>query len=101
MRDFLNIGCTPCEESCQQVPYTDPGLARRECLAFIKAIRKKLGNEPEGASLQVNSFPHDFGTYHEVVCYYNDTMPESEEYALLCESDAPATWREVGMVAPT
>lgn len=66
MRDFINIGSTPCEEDCQQVPYTNPELARKESLAFIEAIRKKLGPEPVGASLKIKSFSHDFGTYHIV-----------------------------------
>lgn len=101
MRDYLNIGSTPCEESCQQVPYQNLELARRELLAFIEAIRKKLGKEPEGAELRIKSFPHDFGTYKEVVCYFDDSLPESEEYAFKCEGESPTTWAEVGMKAPT
>jgi hypothetical protein len=100
MRDYLNIGPTPCDEECQQVPYVNPELARRESLAYIEAIRKKLGNEPTGAQLRIKSFPHDFGTYHEVVCYFDTELPESENYAFLCEGDSPATWSEVGMKKP-
>lgn len=101
MRDYINIGSTPCEESCEQVPYKDPGKAKRECLQYIEAIRKKLGNEPQGAQLKIKSFEHDFGTYHEVVCYFDDTLEESQEYAFKCEGESPATWAEVGMLAPT
>lgn len=101
MMDYLNIGSSPCDESCQQVPYTNPELARRELLAYIEAIRKKLGKEPEGAQLKIKGFPHDFGMYHEVVCYFDTEIPESEEYAFKCEGEAPSTWGEVGMIAPT
>ena len=100
MRDFLNIGPTPCDEDCEQVPYKNPDKAMRECKQYIEAIRKKLGQEPEGARLAVKGFPHDFGTYHEVVCHYDTERPESEEYAFRCEGESPSTWVEVGMVAP-
>lgn len=101
MREYIEIGSTPCEEKCQQVPYEDPELARLESLMFIKAIRIKLGKEPDGAQLKIKGFPHDFGTYHEVVCYYDEDMPESVDYAFKCESDSPRTWSEVGMITPT
>jgi hypothetical protein len=70
-------------------------------LAYIEAIRKKLGNEPEGARLAVKSFQHDFGTYQEVVCSFDTEIEGAIEYAYKCESDSPATWGEVGMVSPT
>ncbi len=71
-----------------------------ECRAYIQAIRKVLGEEPVGARLAVKSFPHDFGMYHEVVCFYDDNFPESVDYALLCEAEAPTTWAEAGMQPP-
>ena len=101
MRDWVDIGATPCEEDCQSVPYQDSALARRECLAFIEAIRKAHGHEPTGARLAIKSNPHDFGTYYEVVCYFNDEHEAAVEYAFKCENDAPRTWAEVGMTAPT
>jgi len=102
MRDYLNIGSTPCDEDCLQVgkPETTREKQRKECEAYIEAIRKKLGNEPEGARLRVKGFQHDFGEYFEVVCYFDTEIPESEEYAFRCEGESPSTWSEVGMVAP-
>ena len=29
----------------------------------------------------VKSFPHDFGTYHEIVLYYDDTLIDEWEYS--------------------
>ena len=101
MRDYITIGSTPCNEDCQQVPYEDYNLAMRECKQFIEAIRKALGQEPEGAYLKVKGFPHDFGTYHEVVCMFDTNNEQASEYAFKCESDSPSTWAEVGMVSPT
>ena len=101
MRDYINIGSVPSGEDCQQVPYSDYGLMLRECKQYIEAIRKVVGQEPIGAYLKVKAFPHDFGTYHEVVCEFDSDNRESFEYALKCENQAPCTWSEVGMVAPT
>lgn len=95
MREYLNIGCTPYEEDCAQVGA--PDYARRawaECLRFIQQLRKAFGPEPDGAQLAVKAFPHDFGTYHEVVCYYDTDIPASIDYALQCEEEMPAKWED-------
>ena len=51
MRDFINIGSVPCDEDCQQVPYSDYDLMLRECKQYIDAIRKVVGQEPVGAEV--------------------------------------------------
>ena len=94
MRDYMELGSAPCNEDCVSVTRDGDYLPamRQECLRFIDLIRKKLGPEPEGARLTVQSNPHDFGTYLEVVCYYDDQDEEARRYAYRCESDAPKTW---------
>lgn len=96
MRDYIDIGPVPPEESCQQVgtPNYDPVAARQECNRYLKLLRKVLGDEPEGARLAVKSHPHDFGTYQSVCCYYDPALPASVEYALKCESEGPLTWED-------
>jgi hypothetical protein len=96
MRDHISIGPTPAEESCQQVgtPSYSSQAARAECQRFIEAIRKVVGEEPDGASLRIKSNPHDFGTYLDVVCYFESDDEEATRYAYRCESDAPSTWEE-------
>ena len=92
--DYLNIGPVPANESCQQVgtPGYDAQKARVECRLFIAAIRKHLGREPEGASLVVRSNPHDFGTYYEVACRYDENNEAAVDYAFKCEAEAPVDW---------
>ncbi len=97
MRDYIDIGSSPCEEECVQVdPKVDylPAM-RAECRRFLEAIRAKLGPEPPGARLAIKSNPHDFGEYLQVVCHYDDADEEAQAYAYLCESDAPRTWSDV------
>jgi hypothetical protein len=98
MKDYIEIGSSPCDEDCAQVGEADyERKARTDCTLYIGAIRKKLGKEPQGARLAIKKFAHDFGTYMEVVCHYDDNFQKAEEYAFKCESEAPTTWKEVGM----
>lgn len=92
MKDFLTLGPTPCEEPCAQVgqPHYRQ-KAMEECTRFIQLLREKFGPEPEGACLRVTWFPHDFGSYCEVVCSYNTDSQAAVDYALRCEAETPAT----------
>ena len=94
MRDFVYIGSTPADEPCQQVgmPSYDSALARRECRAFINQLRRVFGPEPEGAELRTKLERHDFGSYPEVVCAYDDDNAAAAEYAYRCEGDSPVNW---------
>ena len=95
MDTYLALAPAPVEENCVQVGTDDyTPKARAECIRFIALLRTKFGPEPAGARLTVKSFPHDFGKYLEVVCYFDETLPESVEYAYRCEEDLPATWDE-------
>jgi hypothetical protein len=96
------LGPVPCKESHAQVGQEDyRNQAVLECRAYIKAIRKKLGPEPEGAMLRVKAFTLDFGTHYEVVCTYDSKNPTTLEYASRCEAEGPQRWSEVGMQTPS
>ena len=93
MENYLVLAPAPTEEDCAQVGTADyVARARAECRRFIALLRKTFGPEPEGGRLAVKSFPHDFGDYLEVICYFDDTLPESVAYACRCEDNLPATW---------
>lgn len=96
MKDYLNIGASPPNEDCVQVGTENyETLGREECRRYIKLLHKKMGLEPEGARLAIKSFPHDFGNYLEVVCFYDEDKPDSVDYAFRCESDGPQNWEEI------
>lgn len=95
MKDRIEIGPCPSDEECVPVGDQDyEARAKEECGRFIKLIRQKLGPEPAGARLGITANPHDFGTYLEVVCHYDDAFPESVDYAFRCEAEAPRTWSD-------
>lgn len=103
-REYVEIGPTPVNESCQGVgmPDYDEKLARLECQTYLEQIRRQKGEEPEGAELRVKRNSHEFGTYMEVVCYYEDPYVEDEatgtmnttaiDYAYDLEAHAPLHW---------
>jgi len=95
MRDCLEISTTPCGEDCAQVGSEDYfEKYRPEAKRYIALLEKIFGNPPEGSGFSIKSFPHDFGTYHEVVVYFDDEYPESLQYAYCVEANLPETWDE-------
>lgn len=91
MNDSIMIGSTPCNEECEQLgPGYNEAKARAECEQFRTAIRRELGEEPDGAKLSIVSNPHQFGTYYTVDCKY--TTQEGLAYAMACEADCPTEW---------
>jgi hypothetical protein len=92
---YLEIGAAPPEEEPVQMGI--PGYTKKalqECNRYIKLLRKTLGPEPPHTELRPKGFQHDFGTYYEVVCYYDEHYEESIEYAFNCESKGPLTWND-------
>lgn len=95
MRDYLEIGSAPAGEDCSQVGsegYADK--ARKECRALINQLRRIVGPESGTAHLSIKSFPHDYGSYYEVVCHFDDDDSAAVEYAFKCERELPENWDE-------
>jgi len=94
MRDYVTIGSAPADEVPAQVGsenYASKALV--ECKVYIEQLKRELGDPPLGAQLKTKAFPHDYGTYHEVVCFYDDH--EGRAYALRCESEGPLLWDNI------
>lgn len=95
MRDHLVIAESPADETCAGVGSIDyPERSRAECKALIGQLRRELGEEVASAKLGVKSFPHDFGEYRQVVCYFDDQDEPAMEYAYKCEAKLPERWDE-------
>lgn len=97
MRDYLGIGPTPPEEQCAQIGAKDYDyhvMGRFECELYKKVLVEAMGEPPEGARLKIKSNYHEFGTYYEVVCWYEDSFQAAIEYAFKCESEGPTHWPE-------
>ena len=99
--DYIYIGPSPADEPCAQPCVTEGAerLNKLECYAYIEALRKVYGPEPEGASLTIKRESHDFGDYFEVVCKYIESDDVATDYAYRLETGL-GTWADAGMVAP-
>ena len=99
--DWMNIGPVPPNEDCEQLgPNYDAKKARAECQRYMELLRQTLGREPQGARLGIKGNEHEFGTYYEVVCYYDTKNEAAREYAFKCESQGPQNWAETPPPAP-
>lgn len=93
MRDFIEIGCSPHEEDCAQVGSDNYMLrSKKECRALINQLIRVHGEPPGSASLRIKSQPHDFGSYLEVYCYFDDSDDEAMNYAYDLEAGVPDKW---------
>jgi hypothetical protein len=94
-KDWLSLGPTPTGEDCAQVG-SDEYLLRTllECKAYHAQLINQFGEPPANTRFGVKSFPHDFGTYHEVVVYFDDENEESVEYAYRVDANLPEYWTD-------
>jgi hypothetical protein len=93
--DSINLASAPVDEECAQLGsdgYYE--RAKRECNAFIRQLRREFGDEPVGARLYIKSQPHDFGSYYEVECKFDEKFPKAIEYAFELEANLPENWDE-------
>lgn len=95
MRDYVELGSSPAEEDCVQLGSDDYYLRSRvECAIWAAQLRRAFSNMPDGIKLGIKGFNHDFGTYHEVVAYFDDSDEEASDFAWKMQDDAPAHWDE-------
>jgi len=92
MRDYLTLGPTPVDEPCQQVgtSHFDKQAETRELRAFLHQLERLY---PKG-EFSIKAFPHDFGTYREVVVWFDEEIPETLELAIQVEGNTPLNWDE-------
>ena len=55
-------------------------------------LERAFPNPPAGCHLAIKSCDHEFGTYKEVICYYDDESDESTKYAYNMENNTPENW---------
>ena len=93
MREYLPLGSTPTGESCAQIGSRDYAKrARRECQQYIDQLIRQFGEPPAGVNFMTKTFPHDFGSYYEVVIWYTVGDPIQESYAFSVEGSLPESW---------
>lgn len=93
MRDYISLGPVPAYEECAGVGSAGyHERARAECSRYKQQLLRQFGEPPEGGRFGIKTFPHDFGSYHEVVIYYDDDYPDSLKFAIDVENNLPGEW---------
>jgi len=93
--DYVNIGSTPNGEDCAQLGSDNyNALSRIEGRAYINQLKRMFPNPPYGVLFSLKGFPHDFGTYYEVVVKYLTDNEEAEAFAWEVQNESPENWDE-------
>lgn len=95
--DYMEIGSSPSDEDCAQLGSDNyDKLSRIELNAYVHQLERMFPYVKNSDSLKfaVKRFNHDFGTYAEVVIYF-DTANEFEyNCAIDIEHNLPMNWDE-------
>ena len=92
---YIQLGPVPAEEECMQVG--DVGLP--DLIREVRIFKDQLCRMFPGHQFGVKTFPHDFGTYVEVVVYYDEMNFVSEERALEVDENLPSRWDDEARAA--
>lgn len=97
-KEYLTIGSSPCDEPCAQVGSNNYSRSMRmETRALINQMERIHPSPTDdhasfNAYYTVKSFPHDFGSYHEVCVVYDPDHEPSIKWAMEAESLLPEKW---------
>ncbi len=97
MNTHIEMGSAPGDEPCAQVGQDNYSeQARRECRAYIHQLTRIIvaaGKEmPESFRRVIKSNAHDYGTYYEVACKFNDNNEAACELAYWLDENCPGEW---------
>jgi hypothetical protein len=94
-KDFISICNTPASEDCVQVSkteyYMDKMLA--ECDRYKEMLQAKFADCTK-VTIAVKTFPHDLGSYAEVVVKYDNEDIEALAQAIHIENNMPMNWTD-------
>lgn len=93
MLEYMEIGPVPCEEDCAQVGQSDfRKIASKQMDAYISQLKREFATRLDVIDFGKKWFNHDFGTYGEVVVYFNPDDEYSTKSAYFVESHLPMNW---------
>ena len=95
MSEYLELGSVPVDEDCVQVGSREyESQWKAEGNRYVALLKQKFPqHEQTGVRFVVMAFPHDFGTYHEVVAKYQKDS-KGEDFAYFVEAHLPTTWED-------
>lgn len=94
MKEYMELGPTPYEESCAQVGSSDYlERADKEMTAYINQLNRMFCEfNDNGVKFKQKWFGHDFGTYGEVCVFWDTDNEVADVYVYEIERSLPAYW---------
>lgn len=98
--DYIYLGPAPANENCAQVGEPDYRIkAKKEMNTFIDQIYRQFPEiEETSIVIRAKFFPHDYGSYGDVVVIYDADDQESTILALKIESDVDTYWDDESLI---
>jgi len=94
MRDYIELGPTPAGEDCEQLgPNYSSVRAGIECALYVNQLQRLFPD----CDFSIKRFPHDFGTYMEVVVNFEDENEEETRLAYDVDAGIPESWDEIAL----
>jgi hypothetical protein len=97
MLDYINLGSTPSDEDCAQVGSPDyQNRANKELDAYKAQLERMFPGWETHKSLKFKKmwFPHDFGSYGEIVITFDVDNELEAATAIEIEWNTPTSWDE-------
>ena len=95
MLDYLNLGSTPSDEDCAQVGSPDyQNRANKELDAYKAQLERMFPGLETHKHMQFKKmwFPHDFGSYGEIVITFDVDNELEAATAIEIEWNTPTNW---------
>lgn len=89
--DYIEITCSPFGEDCVQIGDND---YRRKATVELAAFKAQLERIWPDGDFQIKWFPHDFGSYGEVVAWMHGEDAVQTSIAYEAEANTPEFWDE-------
>lgn len=90
-RQSLSLGNVPIDEPCLQVGDVPLSALLAEVKCYLDYLERHF--QPKHTTLGIKKESHDFGTYYDVVVYYDEFDEVAEAEALEMEN-SPLNWDE-------
>ena len=98
MRDYIEIGSSPFDESCAQVGDAYYEMRSKiETKAYLNQLNRMFPEVLNSSTLSfsIKTFQHDFGPYKEVVINYDSDNEEEYEIVISkIDKNIPSNWDE-------
>lgn len=99
MKDYITLDSSPFNEKSAQVGQSNyRDAAFKELREFKRMMVEIWPPVNENCEYGIKGFPHDFGTYYELVSYFDDHDPISADWAYQAENKVPGWWDDAAMV---